>query len=1015
MALVKSNLNLPFGQGLDTKTDPWQIAPGKMLELENGVFNTGFMLEKRNGFELLPAVDDDYLTTLATFNGTLVALGDSLSTFSGDTWQSKGAIRPVDTSVLAVQRRANSLDAQDAAVAPNGLCCVVSRQLTSGANIFFYQVVDSASSNIVSAPTTAIVGYSMRVFVLGDYFVIAYVTSAGTGLEYFTISIADPSVVSAAVSLSSTVDGIAAGWDGCVNDGYLYYAWEDTVDVAKINRMSSSFVQGTPVAVNPSGASEAPFVSVSADPIDLNAWLTFYDPTSGGTGQIYTAKFTAALSPIFDFVHVQASQLVDYEVRAITSAVRDDSFTAFVQLTNTTYTGPARFDMVKAYALYPSGTYSVLAAVSYQSGLASKPFYVDDRLYVAVAYGSPTNQAGAAAFPFQPTYFLMALSPTPTPGNLNPNPNIVAKLAYSNGGGYVATQVLPSVTVTDTVAQMSYLYKFLIEPVSKSQGAAAFRGVYGQLGVNLVSWDLDAAQMTHEEAAGSLHMTGGFLWQYDGLKPVELGFHLWPEDVTATWSAAGGAMAAQPDGTTNTNAYFYQVIYSWQDNTGLIHRSAPGIPIGVTTTGSGSTGSVTLQVPPLAFTSKGVPSGFGVEIEVYRWSVEQQVYYKLPVSGSNSISVEYVTIVDTSADATILGNEILYTTGGVVENIGPPACSDSALFDSRLWLIPSEEEDVLAFSKALVQGAPVEMSDLFTIFAAPTSGSQGSTGRNRVLAPMDDKLIVFKDTGIYYITGSGPDNTGANNNYSPPIYIASTVGCDNPHSVILIPPGLIFQSNKGIWLLGRDLSTNYIGADVAQYENLRVLSAITVPNTNQVRLKLEGGIVLMYDYYYKQWGTFVNNGGLSSIVYDDVEAYLSEDNEVFKETPAVYVDDTEAVTMKFKTGWFSFAGLQGLERAYFFYFLGRYLSPHQLLVEIAYDYNDATVQSTTITPDSEESVEQWRVFLERQKCQSFRLTITELYDATLGAPGAGLTLSGLNLVVGAKRSYNTLNPARSAG
>ena len=60
-------------------------------------------------------------------------------------------------------------------------------------------------------------------------------------------------------------------------------------------------------------------------------------------------------------------------------------------------------------------------------------------------------------------------------------------------------------------------------------------------------------------------------------------------------------------------------------------------------------------------------------------------------------------------------------------------------------------------------------------------------------------------------------------------------------------------------------------------------------------------------------------------------------------------------------------------------------------------------------------VEQYRVFLQQQKCESFQITVTEIFDPQFGTmPGAGLTLSGLDVLVGTKGKPR-LNPSRSVG
>ncbi len=132
----------------------------------------------------------------------------------------------------------------------------------------------------------------------------------------------------------------------------------------------------------------------------------------------------------------------------------------------------------------------------------------------------------------------------------------------------------------------------------------------------------------------------------------------------------------------------------------------------------------------------------------------------------------------------------------------------------------------------------------------------------KCLAPMDDKLIIFKKNAIYYLNGAGPDNTGANSQYSQPTFITSTLGCDNPNSIVTVPSGLMFQSDKGIWLLGRDLSTSYIGWDVEDFNDDEVVSALTIPDAHEVRFTMASGAILLYDYSFNQWGSFRGAPGI---------------------------------------------------------------------------------------------------------------------------------------------------------
>jgi len=625
-------------------------------------------------------------------------------------------------------------------------------------------------------------------------------------------------------------------------------------------------------------------------------------------------------------------------------------------------------------------------------------------------------------------------------------PIVVAKLAYENGGGYL-TLGHPSVNVDGDEAQIAYLYKDLVEALSTNSNTqqTTTGGIYSQTGINLVSLIFSSQKVDTAEIGSNLQMAGGFLWNYDGYLPVENDFFLWPDSVEATWSATGGSMAAQPDGATNTDAYYYQVTYEWADNQGNIYRSAPSIPVAVTTTGTGTAGSVTLYIPYLRLTYKIANP---LKIVIYRWSVEHQTYYQVTSithAQLNSTTTDYLTYVDTLADASIVGNNIIYTTGGVIENVNGPASNILALFDDRLWMVDAEDQNLLWYSKQVIEATPVEMSDLLTFYIAPSTGSQGNTGPVTALAPMDDKLLIWKASGaIYYINGTGPDNTGANSQYSQPIFITSAVGCTNQNSIVITPQGVMFQSDKGIWIIGRDLSTNYIGAPVEQFNSSLVNSAVLVPATNQVRFTLSTGQTLMYDYYYGQWGTFVNVPAVSSCIYQDLHTFLNAEGSVFQETPGVYLDGSSPVLMNFTTSWIQLGGLQGYQRAYWVYLLGQYYSPHKLNMQIAYDYNPSPVQATLVSPTNygplygspempvygqlspygggssdtgaPAAVEQGRVFLNKMRCTSFQVSVSELYDPSFGiGAGAGLTLSGLNLVVAVKKGWRPQPAATSYG
>jgi hypothetical protein len=374
-----------------------------------------------------------------------------------------------------------------------------------------------------------------------------------------------------------------------------------------------------------------------------------------------------------------------------------------------------------------------------------------------------------------------------------------------------------------------------------------------------------------------------------------------------------------------------------------------------------------------------------------------------------------------------------------VEDINAPSSTIFTLFDTRLWLVDAEDPNTLWFSKQVIENTPVEMSDLFTIYIAPNTGTTQSTGPITAIAPMDDKIIIFKENAIYYINGVGPNNLGTTSigcsagNYSQPIFITSVVGCNNQQSIVLTSDGLMFQSNKGIWLLSRGLQTSYIGAPVENFNASTVNSAVVVPDTNYVLFTLSTGQMLMYDYYYAQWGTFVGAPAISSCIYNGMHTILTPYGEILQQNSNSYLDNANPVVMSFTTSWLNLASLQGYERFYEFNLLAKYLSPHFLLCQVAYNYNPSILNEVLIQPNnfspstagpfgqptpfgSPGNVEGWRIHAKQQLCESFQLTVTEVFNPAYSTQaGAGFTMSGIACQVQLKKAVRPFRGGNAVG
>lgn len=1027
--LLKQTLDISFAQGLDTKSDPNRVMPGKFLVLQNSVFDKVGELQKANGFGQIASLPTNTgALNVSTFSSNLMALGvTTLNSYSSGTnlWTNKGTLQPLSLSVVPGVRSNSNQNSCDSVVAPNGLSTIVWAD-SNGSN--YYQIIDTNTNEIVvsatALPATAVTT-SPRVFLIGAYFLVCFYAtiSAVEHLRYVAIPYINPTAPSAGQDLSNSVSSTGI-WDGSTaipnangQNTRFFYSWAAGGSTTKINYIDLSSIQANTAASPPvvSLSSAVPIdISVTIDRkptgqvLDVNpvVWVTYYNSTPTMKTQAYTQLLAQVLAPTT--VIAPGTTLVH-----MTSTAYAGNLNVYYETSNVYSGSSTRSDFLSTISVTQAGVVGAASVLLRSVGLASKAVYyiANSKSYMLAEYG------GA----LQPTYFL-----------IDSSGNVLGKLAYSNGGPlYSGGVVLPNLNLIGTTFNVSYLFQDLIVPVNKTQQAASpVPNIYGQTGINLAIFNLNPSQIVSADLGHNLHLTGGYVTMYDGVKPVEHQFHVYPEDLQVTTANSGGHLKDQ--------IYYYIAVYEWTDAQGNIHRSAPSVPITITTSG-GNVSVNTVKVPYLRLTAKtGINN---VRIVIYRWSTAQQIYYQITSMTSPQTNVttsDLLSYSDSVADATILGNNIIYTNGGVVEDIAAPASNCLAAIRNRVFLIDAEDPNLLWYSKQVIEATPVEFSDLFTIYIPPTVGAQGNTGPSLCLAPMDEKIIIFKKSAIYYFTGEGPDNTGASNDFSQATYVTSSVGCSNQNSIVLMPNGLMFQSDKGIWLLGRDLSTSYIGAPVEAFNSNTVTSALCVPGTNQVRFTMNNGYILVYDYFFQQWNSIYSPvAALSSTIYNSLQTYVTSTGSVYQETPNQYMINGSPLTMKFQTGWMSLAGVQGYERAYWFTFLGKYLSPHRLKVEIAYDYDPSIRQTTIINPNpvnytgpygsdnlyggsspygGANAKEQWRVYFQKQKCEAFQLTVTEIYDPTYGVPnGAGLTMSGINLVYGQKRGFRPVRAAVSAG
>jgi hypothetical protein len=981
MPVQTQTLSIALAKGLDTKSDPKQVIPASMLQLQNAIFTSPNRIQKRNGYVALPSLS--YGVALSPFQSELVEL-DSLNlwTYSEaeSQWYNKGIKQTCSVYQQNVFTSVNNTYLPFLQVNGNTSIYTTGSQV-SLANSFF-SIIDNITqlpifSSVQLATGVTSASYVIPVPVASSYGVF-YLDKVNQYLSCITINPAT-AAQSSPTNLTSA-DATGTYLDVCQNSSgsVTYAAYKalgiNGLTIAAVNTATTTVSLAAVVNTGVILSSSFPSVSLSYDATNNYVWV-FYAANGVVKYLIYNSTLTTQI------LGPTVVQAYSTGLDSLGSIVVGGVGTTFFSLQNNSPALSTYQDTIYSAVCTTTGT--VASSILLSSGVvASKPFLVTPAagstayIHFVVGYPSPEQRVG---------FILRYLGPS--------SYQVVAKIAPGNFSAQNITQggSLPQVVFNSTTGNYNFPYLQAVLASELTNGSNPQNNeVIGIFDFNTKPQGV--------QLANNLNYSGGFVSSYDGSTNFENNFFLFPENVTGTTTTTGGTL---PQGI-----YGIQVTYEWTDSYGQMQRSAPSTSISVTT-GSGSTNLITVKIPWLYMTNKTFNSTSQVNIVIYSTTANGSIYYKTGIIPNNPAAYgSYGDVfLSTGAGATSAqtGNEQLYTTGGEVPNGSAPASDIMCSYDNRLILVPSEQPLSWWYSKQVINDFPVEFSPVFV------NNIDQRGGAITAVAAMDAEIVFFKENVIFYVTGQGPSPNGANSDFTYPQIITTDVGCVDRDSVVLTPAGLMFKSAKGIYLLDRSLTTSYIGAGVEQFNNIHVVSAQLTPGTTQVRFALADGTALVYDYYVNQWSEFLNINAVDTCIYNNNYCTLSVAGLPQEETAGVFTDNGTAIPMLMNLGRIQVGQVQGFERVKQLLILGEAISPTNLTVQFTYDFSPVVNQTTTIPIIAASSPMQYRVFLNRQKCESVRITIS---DAPQSPYGAGINLSNLALEVGVKKGPNKM-PASS--
>lgn len=1021
-------------QGVDEGSDPKALPPGSLLRARNCAMDKARRLVKRAGTDGLPQT---VLSGSAISTGLrLITNGKSLGMTDGDSvWsyaESLASWSPVDkASPWEATKRAHvdsSRSVTDIDIAISGDLVVT---LYASGGIFVR--VNSLSTGEIVFPATATDAALIssercpRVLISDGVAYLFYATTTSVKVAKLNLTTFALTVGASVTSTNAIAYGIFDAVIATPTAGVptLYIVYELAAGVNRTRIASFTLSTLSAIATLDSLGTSLRCVSLHFGTLSQRLMLIYSSSTSVATNVTTCSPTLAAqVGPV-----TQESSVSDYAF-----IVEYDASNLICGWTRNSLTGDEA-DADRFRSQMHATTTLTLDASSRRTTFGvyylTKPWSANGRWYVGAMTWAHCDAANSTAVIAQPSNVVLEIETSSTLAGAQDSVHVHAG-TLQNQTGWFATgkgQTKPAVDDDGNV--------WLVAPYRNREPS----GYTTSLIVVPVGWDLFRLTLsggdTYRSATigGSLLLAGAApLWD-DGASVMPYGFAVAP-NIVGISAQAGGSMVA--------GLYSYVATYAWRDAKGVLHRSAPSAPVTGTTAGANLSLKIIVNTSSLSAKARKptyLLAANPVFVELWRTTIGGVGdHYRLSFEPSYQVFVNdprsnWVNLTDTKADANIAGatisvtlasQERLYTDLGELENEPPPSFITCTTHRGRLVGIWPDLRTV-GFSKDSTLDttiAPGFHESLTLAFARDKSA----------LASLDDKLVVFGKDSIDVVFGDGPDAAGLNNTWQVQP-VQSDVGCVNPRSIVAGPMGVVFESARGLDLLGRDMTISPIGKlaedTLAAYPT--ITSAVLVAEEEEIRLTCVSedgmtGVVLVWDYGYKFWFTRSYKDSSDTLaadipfvdaaLIDGVYTMLTAGGQVYRETDAHKLDGgVDFVARDVLTAPISPSGPLAWHRVKDLSLLGTSVTDHDLAISIARDYATSFEQTKTFLAQSDATavgpLEKCRVTLKNQKCRAVQF---RFQDTTPTAPGVlgtgdGPILEGFALRVAAKSGPAKTNAA----
>jgi hypothetical protein len=243
-------------------------------------------------------------------------------------------------------------------------------------------------------------------------------------------------------------------------------------------------------------------------------------------------------------------------------------------------------------------------------------------------------------------------------------------------------------------------------------------------------------------------------------------------------------------------------------------------------------------------------------------------------------------------------------------------CTHLVTHGDRLFAASAEFPTRLRYSKPAIPGVPVSFPEGFELDIG-----ERITG----LASIGGTLVVFSGRAIFVVYGDGPDATGGGGSFTIPQRLPTEHGCIDARSIAVFEGGVLFRSQRGIMLLDRKYSVQFIGAPVSDKltYTTTILGVTVIAYLEQVRFMTnsDAGRWLVFDYSdaTPRWYVWTHATGITprATLPTGSHWFLTDEGELWNENPTYAYDNNDLElwrTPSISTGWIHLGKLANFKR-----------------------------------------------------------------------------------------------------